>query len=585
MIFKHKFFFIGILFIIFCFSSCITNSLNSPQQENNQKPEGTALYFYKTRFANLIDTAQFIYKRVPLEATEEIKLFYQRRLFKPAWTKEYAPTKSADSLISLLKNAEKFALRPKFYHVKLIEKLRSQFSDTSDLYDQLENTCNLELLLSNAAFLFTKHLNRGILDIDTLSYPIQARLKKIDLTGLINNCVKNENISSILSVQPQNYRYKNLLSAYNWFITHSSTDNIKISIPDTKKDSLKAYSRAKQVLVKNGFLIANKNFSFNPEDENQPKQNSFHNSPINEIQDTLFINALKIFQKFNGLNQDGKIGKYTRIALERTNKEKYESLLLTIEKLRWENQMPQKYIFVNIPSFKLRYIRNDSIVSIHKIVVGLPRKQTPLLSDTMEYFITFPEWNVPLSITSHEILPKLQTDSSYISRNNFIIYDKNLNAINVHDVDWNQVTSGSMRKYYIKQSGGNSNALGTIKFIFPNSYYVYIHDTPSKRYFNKDIRAFSHGCVRLQNPWQFAQFLLKNDNRSNFIDTLMHFKEKKWQRYVNLKQKLPVFFRYQTVEADEKNNLYFYMDIYKRDKQLLPSFKEKFFAKKEIPIN
>lgn len=585
MIFNRNNFFISLLFVISLFSSCMTNSLNSPQQETNQKPEGTALYFYKTRFANLIDTAQFIYKKVPLEATDEIKLFYQRRLFKPAWTNEYIPTKSADSLISLLKNAKKFALRPEFYHVKLIEKLRSQFSDTSDLYDQLENTCNLELLLSNAAFLFTRHLNRGIMDIDTCSYITKPRLKKIDLTGFINNCIKNKNISSILSVQPQNYRYKNLLSAYNWFITHSSTDSIKISIPDPKKDSLKAYLRAKQVLIKNGFLIASNDFSLNPEDENPPKQYSFHNSPNSVIQDSLFINALKIFQKYNGLNQDGKIGKYTRIALERTNKEKYEALLLNIEKLKWENKMPQNYIYVNIPSFKLRYIKNDSIAATHKVVVGLPNKQTPLLSDTMEYFITFPEWNVPISITSHEILPKLQTDSTYVSRNNYIIYDKNLNAINVNDVDWNQVTSSGMRKYYIKQSGGTSNALGTIKFIFPNSYYVYIHDTPSKRFFNKDVRAFSHGCVRLQNPWQFAQFLLKNDNRSAFIDTLMQFKEKKWQRYVKLNHKLPVFIRYQTVEADGKNNIYFYMDIYKRDKQLLPTFKEKFYMKKEIPVN
>ncbi len=562
-------------------TSCMTNTLKSPQSEKAKKPEGTALYFYKTRFANLPDTAKFVFSGTTLESTPEIKLFYQRRLFRTAWTKDYTPTAEADSLIELIKNSKKLALVPRLYHPDLIQKVRARFTDTLDLFDQLENTCNLELLLTNASVLITRHLNRGFLNIDTIDYPIKPRLNKLEITTLLNDGIKSNNvISSILNIQPQNHFYKQLLSAYNWYLEHSGMDSIIIHIPDPEKDSLKAYERAKQILIKNGFLIFKKNTAINNKRDFEPSITKTKISPDHTPNnDSLFINALKIFQRFNGLNQDGKIGKYTRKALQKTNINKYEEILLTIEKLRWEYPLPKKYIFVNIPTFKLRYLANDTIKTEHKVVVGLPYKQTPVMTDTMEYFITFPDWNVPVSITTHEILPKMQSDSSYLQRNNYVIYDKNLNAVNVNDLNIAEMDAGTIKKYYIKQSGGNSNALGTIKFIFPNQYDVYIHDTPSKRFFHKDIRAFSHGCVRLQKPWEFAEFLLTQENRKDFIDTLMHFKTKKWQRYVSLRPKIPVLFRYFSVEADEKNNIYYYADIYNRDKELLPELRRIYHIK------
>ena len=575
-----KIFILAMVVVVGIFvNACMPRTIKAPQNSSEPLPEGYALYFYQTRFANLPDSANFSYSTAEFLAKSEIKLFYQRRLFKLAWTNMLFPTPAADSLLYLLENSQEFGLSPNFYNTSIIKTLRQQFSDSIDLYHQLEYAANFELLLSNAAFTFARHLNRGLLHLDSVGYRTKPDMLKIDLTTVVNNGIKGDSvISSILGLQPKALAYINLINSFRWFILNNDRDTISIKIPDPQEDSIRAYHQAKKVLIKNGFLIENKNKSTKEQNisTNDFSSDEFYNrSDIWENDDSVFVNALKIFQRFNGLNQDGKIGKFTRQSLEKTNNEKYWQILLAIDKLKWESKLPSKYIYVNIPSYVIRVIINDSILKEHKIVVGLPSKQTPVFTDTMEYFITYPEWNVPLSISYHEILPKLRVDTTYTDRNNYLVYDKDLNAVNVRDIDWSLVNRANF-EYSIKQARGNSNALGTIKFIFPNEHYVYIHDTPSKQYFSRDIRAYSHGCVRLQSPWEFAEFLVLQDKRENFLDTLIDYKKRRLQRHIMLQDPIPVLMRYITVDADDKNNLFFYKDVYVKDKYMIEELQQKF---------
>ncbi len=564
-----------LIFLLTLFA-CNKNEKNIALQ-NLPEAEGVALYFYQTRFAHIPDSLDFAYPGARFYTSNDIRLFYRRRLFKPAWTSNLLPTTTADSLIHLLQNARNYGLWPQFYNLEQILKIRNQFQDSLVLYRKLENVCDFEILLSEAVFHFARHLHNGMLPADTLGYERKMIISNSELTSLINLALKNKQfVSTLLGLQPPTQKYRDLLNAYQWFIEHNSLDSLKISIPDPKNDSIRAYQLAREVLVKNGFLIQNNQKNIiGPTLEQQFFFRNDHDSLDAQIEDSLFIQSLRIFQRFNGLNQDGKIGKYTLEALQKSNLEKYWQILLALELLKWENQWPQKYIYVNLPSYKLRFYVNDTIIKEHRVVVGLPANKTPLFTDTMEYFITFPQWNIPPSITFKEIIPKLKRDTAYVLKNNYVVYDRNLKAVNVRDVDWTQVST-SRFEYSFIQEGGNSNSLGTIKFIFPNEHYVYIHDTPSKQYFLRDIRAYSHGCVRLENPWEFAQLLLKSEGRSTFIDTLLEYRKNHMQRHVSLKEPVPVLIRYITVEADNKNNLFFYADVYRYEKNLIASLKKKY---------
>ncbi len=312
--------------------------------QNLPEAEGLELYFYQTRFAHIPDSLDFAYPGARFYTSNDIRLFYRRRLFKPAWTSNLLPTTTADSLIHLLQNARNYGLWPQFYNLEQILKIRNQFQDSLVLYRKLENVCDFEILLSEAVFHFARHLHNGMLPADTLGYERKMIISNSELTSLINLALKNKQfVSTLLGLQPPTQKYRDLLNAYQWFIEHNSLDSLKISIPDPKNDSIRAYQLAREVLVKNGFLIQNNQKNIiGPTLEQQFFFRNDHDSLDAQIDDSLFIQSLRIFQRFNGLNQDGKIGKYTLEALQKSNLEKYWLILLALELLKWENQWPQK---------------------------------------------------------------------------------------------------------------------------------------------------------------------------------------------------------------------------------------------------
>jgi murein L,D-transpeptidase YcbB/YkuD len=275
--------------------------------------------------------------------------------------------------------------------------------------------------------------------------------------------------------------------------------------------------------------------------------------------------AIRKFQKEHGLQIDGAIGKNTVAALEKSTQERYHQIAITLEKLRWEQPWDKNHLLVNIPKYTLHLIQNNETVKTHKIIVGNPKARTPQeINSQVEYLVTFPFWHVPKGIAANEILPHIKKDSTYLEAHHYELMGKGWTAVDPKKVDWSKMTRANF-PYRIRQKGGIWNAVGLVKFIFPNEHFVYLHDTPSKDYFNTDLRAFSHGCLRLHKPMDFADYLLKVDSNSYTVDSVQTHIDNKNSRKMRFKKPLPIYVRYYTCEADSDGNVYYFRDAYKLD--------------------
>ncbi len=500
------------------------------------------------------DSTPLTIRNRELKSNKLIKGFYELRQFFPAWTYNYRPTKKAYEFIKLIENAHLYGLDSTTYKVHRLKKIAKRLNKAANKVPKkrtFKNMVEYELTITESALLFMQHLHRGIIESDTLIYGKQKIAYDKNYIRILDKAIEAKSFTdNILMLQPKNQRYKLLQVALEkYYKTNKITDDT-LSIPDYKEDSVNAYKKVDKLLVYFGHLEAD----------------------TAARKDSAFTLALKEFQLYNGLKQDGKLGKHTVASLVLNKFDRFQKIVVTLERMRWENDFPYEYVLVNIPSYKLKVIKNKRTITLHKVIVGLPYLPTPTLTSQIEHFITYPVWHVPYSISTREILPKIKRDSNYLSKSGYRVYDKDRKKIDAATIDWNNITKNNF-DYHIRQSSGRYNSLGTIKFIFPNPHHVYLHDTPSKRLFKNDRRAYSHGCMRLMKPADFGKFLLLNEERTEEaqeLDSLMKYRK---SRRINLKNKLPIYVRYYTCEADSSGNIFFYQDIYKRDKKLLDKMK------------
>jgi murein L,D-transpeptidase YcbB/YkuD len=298
---------------------------------------------------------------------------------------------------------------------------------------------------------------------------------------------------------------------------------------------------------------------------------------LKEGSDSLaYVAALKLFQEHNGLKPDGKVGQYTAMALNESSHNKVLRAALVLDRMRVAREYPEKHIRINIPEYLLRYYVKDSLKRIHNIIVGKPENQTPELNSKVRNIVVYPYWNVPYSIASKEILPEAKRSAKYFSRNNFKVY-RHDREINPYAVNWSRIKENSF-PYEVIQQPGPENSLGIIKFEFHNNYSVYVHDTPTKYLFKTDVRAYSHGCMRCQDPVDLAKTVLdydslrkkRNDITADSLDSLLTLGE---NYSIRLKDPVPIFIEYNTVYADREKFI-FHLDIYKRDEEYLKIVRE-----------
>ena len=286
--------------------------------------------------------------------------------------------------------------------------------------------------------------------------------------------------------------------------------------------------------------------------------------------DASLVAAVKTFQLDAGLNPDGIVGGSTLKQLNVSIGTRIDQLILNMERWRW---LPKKfepnYLLVNIPEYTLHVMEDNKEAFNMRVIVGKVLHETPVFSDKMEYVVLAPYWNVPFSIIDNELRSKLVADPNYLDRLDMEVvkgYGKKATAVDPASIDWASVTQENF-KFTVRRRPGPKNDLGDVKFIFPNENDIYLHDTPHDELFSQSSRSFSHGCVRLAEPLKLATYLLRNQpewDKQTILDTIATHREK----YVTLKEKLPVYLVYFTAWADAEGRPHFRDDIYGLDKKL-----------------
>jgi murein L,D-transpeptidase YcbB/YkuD len=248
-----------------------------------------------------------------------------------------------------------------------------------------------------------------------------------------------------------------------------------------------------------------------------------------------------------------------------------------MERLRWIlGSLEQRCVIVNIADFKLHVIENGRSILSMKVVVGKRYRRTPVFTAKMTYLVINPSWSIPDSIARKEILEKIKEDPHYLAEQNIKVFrgrGSHKEGIDPERIDWAEITPDSLI-YNFRQEPGPLNPLGRIKFMLPNQFDVYLHDTPSKRLFSKNVRTFSHGCTRIEKPIELAEYVLRDApgwTRGKLLDAI----EKGTEQKVPIPRPLNVYFLYLTAWVDQDGTIQFRNDIYGRDNRLDEALRKK----------
>lgn len=304
----------------------------------------------------------------------------------------------------------------------------------------------------------------------------------------------------------------------------------------------------------------------------------------NDLFDDELEVAVKSFQLRHGLNADGMAGVASIKLMNMSLADVVHKMQVNVQRFEdLEDDFGEHYIFVNIPDYRMQVIHNGERTLAMRVIVGSPKNKTPLFSDEMEYVVLSPKWNVPSSITTKEILPKLKNDPEYLAKRNYKIIPTKVaedgTPFDPAQIDWNNVDVNNLNFRLVKDAG-SENDLGYYKFIFPNVNNVYLHDTNSRRLFANDFRALSHGCVRISRPLDLAAYLLGEAGWTR--ETLEKTAKAGQEKFVTLKNKLPVHIRYFTAWVDETGRLNLRDDIYNYDNKVQIHAENETEAKTEV---
>jgi murein L,D-transpeptidase YcbB/YkuD len=418
-----------------------------------------------------------------------------------------------------------------------------------------------DLLFTDALLQLVHHVKLGRLQKDSITLRQDSVLSKQFFAAQINKFFTGISISSVLdSLEPHIPGYHQLKAGIQGFLSSADFRN-HTYIPFPTNDTAKFKGALKQRLIEDSLI-----------------------DPRDPTADSLKISAaLKKYQKLKKLTIDGKAGQETIRSLNTTDKERFSRIALTLDKFKMlPDSMPKKYIWVNLPAYYLELRDSDTLKIVSKIVVGKPITRTPELNSAISDMITYPQWNIPESIIEKEILPGLKKDPGYLAEKGYGLVDSKNEEVDPYFVDWSKYKKTI--PYKVVQGSGDDNALGILKFNFPNKYAVYLHDTNQRYLFANKNRSLSHGCVRVQEWQKLSTFILNNDStyvvskgKTTYTktDSVTVWLSNKEKHYIPVRDRIPLFIRYFTCEAKD-GKIVFYDDVYSEDQRL----KEKYFQSK-----
>ena len=485
---------------------------------------------------------------------------YRKRTYLPLWIDASLNLEKAEAMATAISRAGEEGLSARAYHLEAIHDLLADICEQSSTAGSAsvppELWADLDLILTDAFLLYGSHLAAGRVNPETLHTDWKINPGAVDLLAALDEAASTGRVDATLD---------------NLRPTHSG------------------YTALRHALHKLRSLAADRRWpSFDPgetlrpgdthvtvDDLRQRLAASGDASPAGSDADPFFFDAtlesaVRRFQERNGLKVDGIAGRETLGMLNVPVSQRIRQVVLNLERWRWlPHYLATRYIIVNTADFKLKAVENGRVALQMRVVVGRPARRSPVFSADMTYLVINPYWNVPTTIAVEDILPEIRKDVGYLAQRNIRVFQNwevDAPEVDPAAVDW-QAYHADRFPFRLRQDPGPYNALGRIKFMFPNLFAVYLHDTPDRSLFNRVHRDFSSGCIRVESPAALADFVLAGDDRWT-PEVLAGLIEKGETRTVRLKQPVPVHLLYMTAWTDETGVLQFRSDIYDRDKAL-----------------
>ncbi len=490
---------------------------------------------------------QYLIGREPVMARGILPVLYRNNQLQLLWQNK----KSVAQLFKALKESEKEGLTPSDYHLQPLQRLQKQIAAGME-YPSLQ--ADFDVLLSDAFIRLAYDKSYGKVDPRKIDPDWNLPEKNIgqQLAARVELAIRKGTVGkSLASLSPQLPLYTDLEKSLAKYRAIRDAGGWQ-SIPDGPV--LKPGMEDSRIPALRKRLLSNEEMAVA--------------DPASLLFDDQLKEAVIRFQKNHYLEGDGIIGKQSLATLNQTVDEKIDQIRVNLERARWVlHDLPNRFILVDIAGYTLAVYDRGKVTWQTRVVVGKPFHETPVFRADMKFLVINPTWTLPRSIIVNETLPKIKKDPSYLARENLRIIDHQGNTINPGTINW-QTTTGRNFPYGIRQDPGPENALGRIKFIFPNSHAIYLHDTPSRSLFGRDQRAFSHGCIRVYKPLTLGEVLLKLDGQDWDEARIQSVIDTEKITRVNLNTPLPVLLLYWTVHVIE-GDVMFKQDIYGRDKRLL----------------
>lgn len=552
-----KLFSTGLLF--FCFFSCKNNHpvkekeiVKAPEKMDDQIADNIKAVLLFANTSNGI-----IYDSTRLSELNLLNSFYEKNNYQGIWSKKETWNPVADSMFEFIKNSKYYGLYPEDYHFKELDTLRKQIIKDSLVRMDAIAWTKADLMLSDAFMKTLKDLKEGRLLPDSVSIVSKNNYADSFFIPSLQKIIESNSVSQIFqNAEPADSGYISLKALLVNFVD-SMNPKKYLYLDYPYKDTLVFYKKLYQRLMQSGF----------------------GNKEITMPDSAQLSNEIKKYQAKHKLAIDGKAGEGTIRALNFTDNEKFRRIAVTLDRFKSLPQLPETYIWVNLPGFYLKVFDHDTVVLESKVIVGKPSTPTPRLTSKISNMVTYPNWTIPESIIKKDILPALKNNPGYLASKGFSLVDSHGETVNPYTINWSKYTKAIPWK--IVQGSGDDNALGIFKFNFNNPYSVYLHDTNQRYLFQNSQRALSHGCVRVQKWEALAFYIAQNDSLatkegeqlSYNTDSIKTWIANKARKTIMVKKRLPLFIEYFTCEA-KNNKIVFYNDIYNEDKAL----EQKYFA-------
>jgi murein L,D-transpeptidase YcbB/YkuD len=485
-------------------------------------------------------------KIIPIDSARITKIkdssviaFYNANQNKTFWV----ANSSRNNVISLLNNLAQEGISYKDFNLKKIENSEGNIAKLTDAA-----LVDYDILLTENLSLYVKKISNGSLNPEGLYSNWDLKKNDINFEELLINFQKKDSFNYALNeASPNHIVYKNLKSALAIINTLPKFDFKKIEIEHKIE-----LNDTNEVLIEvKKKLIYWKDLK--PLDTLTP------------IYDEVTELAVKKFQMRHGLALDGIIGVGTVQALNYTKEDRKKQIIVNMERWRWYPRLLEpEYLIINIPDYTSHVVKNADTLRTHKVIIGRAARKTPVLSSKLTHLIFNPTWTIPPTILKNDVIPAAKNNRNYFSNKNITIYNTNNQKISPSNWDVKKA-----KNYRYVQSPGTTNSLGLVKFIFPNRFSVYLHDTNSRGYFDKDIRALSSGCIRIQYPFELTEYLLDDSEKWNLKKINETINTKKTIQ-VNFNKEIYIHILYWTAWSENgilqfRDDLYNYdVDLYKK---------------------